>query len=109
MQKYITCIKLLSVNSTFAANYQYLSYKYGLIDDDWFTPLDHLLGNVKKKIVLLHPQPILCDILKELCAIRDNTSRLEEFYSYTEKIQQKRTRKTKQNKGKLCTANNYIQ
>ena len=34
--------------------------------------------------------------------------RLEEFYSYTEKIQQKRTRKTKQNKGKLCTANNYI-
>ena len=34
---------------------------------------------------------------------------LEEFYSYTEKIQQKRTRKTKQNKGKLCTANNYIQ
>ena len=37
------------------------------------------------------------------------TLRLEEFYSYTEKIQQKRTRKTKQNKGKLCTANNYIQ
>ena len=35
--------------------------------------------------------------------------RLEELYSYTEKIQQKRTRKTKQNKGKLCTANNYIQ
>ena len=35
--------------------------------------------------------------------------RLEEFYSYTEKIQQKRTRKTNQNKGKLCTANNYIQ
>ena len=38
-----------------------------------------------------------------------NILRLEEFYSYTEKIQQKRTRKTKQNKGKLCTANNYIQ
>ena len=38
-----------------------------------------------------------------------NDLRLEEFYSYTEKIQQKRTRKTKQNKGKLCTANNYIQ
>ena len=35
--------------------------------------------------------------------------RLEEFYSSTEKIQQKRTRKTKQNKGKVCTANNYIQ
>ena len=34
-----------------------------------------------------------------------NNIRLEEFYSYTEKIQQKRTRNTKQNKGKLCTAN----
>ena len=31
--------------------------------------------------------------------------RLEEFYSYTEKIQQKRTRKTKQNK----TKENYVQ
>ena len=40
---------------------------------DWFTLLDHLLCKVKKKIILLHPQPILCDILKELCAIRDNT------------------------------------
>ena len=39
----------------------------------------------------------------------ESALRLEEFYSYTEKIQQKRTRKTKQNKGKLCTANNYIQ
>ena len=32
-------------------------------------------------------------LLYELLALR-----LEEFYSYTEKIQQKRTRKTKQNK-----------
>ena len=59
----------------FAANYQYLSYKYGLIEADWFTPLDHLVGKVKKKMVLLHPQPVLsCGILKELCGIRDNTS-----------------------------------
>ena len=27
---------------TFAATYQYLSYKYGLIEADWFTPLGHL-------------------------------------------------------------------
>ena len=74
--KNILRVKLLSVNSKFVANYQYLSYKYGLIDVDWFKSLDHLLGKVKKKIVLLHPQPILhvCDILKELCAIRDNIS-----------------------------------
>ena len=51
---------------------------YGLIEDYWFTPLDHLLGKVtrliKKKMVLLHPQPALFGILKELCGIRDNTS-----------------------------------
>ena len=66
-------VKLLSVISTFAAIYQYLSYKYGLIKADWFTPLDHLLGKVKTKIVLFHPQPILCGVLKKLCAIPDNT------------------------------------
>ena len=67
-------VKLLSVNSTFAANYQYLSFKFGLTEADWYTSLDHLLGKVKKKITLLHPQPVLCGVLKELCAIRDNTS-----------------------------------
>ena len=60
--KNILRVKLLSVNSTFAANYQYLSYKYGLIEADWFTPLGHLLGKVKKKILLLHPHPVLCGI-----------------------------------------------
>ena len=52
----------------------YLSYKYGLIEADWFTPLFHLLGKVKKKMLLLHPHPLLCGILKELCGILDNTS-----------------------------------
>ena len=64
-------VKLLNVNSTFTANYQYVSFKYGLIV---FTPLGHLLGKVKKKMLLLHPQPVLNGFLKELCAIRDNTS-----------------------------------
>ena len=50
------------------------SYKYSLIEADWFTPLGHLLGKVKKKMLLLHPHPVLCGILKELCGIRDNTS-----------------------------------
>ena len=67
-------VKLLSVNSTFAANYQYLLFKFGLTEADWYTSLDHLLGKVKKKIALLHPQPVLCGVLKELCGIRDNTS-----------------------------------
>ena len=72
--KNILRVKLLSVNSTFAVNYQYLSFKFGLTEADWYTSLDHLLGKVKKKITLLHPQPILCGVLMELCAIRDNTS-----------------------------------
>ena len=49
--KNVLRVKLLSVNSTFAANYQFLSYKYGLIEADWFTPLDHLLGKVKQKVI----------------------------------------------------------
>ena len=72
--KNVLRVKLLSVNFMFAANYQYLSFKFGLTEADWYTSLDHLLGKVKNKIVLLHPQPVLCGVLKELCAIRDNTS-----------------------------------
>ena len=61
MQKYIILrVKQFRVNSTFAANYQYLSSKYCLIEADWFTPLGHLLGKVKNKMPLLHPQPVLC-------------------------------------------------
>ena len=68
--KNVLRVKLLSVNSTFAANYQYLSVKFGLTEADWYTSLDHLLGKVKKKIA----QTVLCGVLKELCAIWDNTS-----------------------------------
>ena len=28
------------------------------MEADWFTPLSQLLGKVKKKIALLHPQPV---------------------------------------------------
>ena len=66
-------VKLLSVNSTFAANYQYLSFKFGLTEADW--SLDHLLGKVKKKIALLHPQPVLCGVLKEIY-VQDVTTHL---------------------------------
>ena len=72
--KNVLRVKLLSVNSTFAANYQYLSFKYGLTEADWYTSLDNLLGKVKKKIAFLHPQPVLCGVLKKLCGIRYNTS-----------------------------------
>ena len=42
-------VKLLCVNSTFSANYQYLSFKYGLTEADWYINIDHLMGKVKKK------------------------------------------------------------
>ena len=32
------------------------------------------MGKVKMKSYVLYPQPILCNVLKELCAIRDNNS-----------------------------------
>ena len=63
--KNVLCVNLLSVNSTFAANYQYLSFKFGLTEADWYTSLDHLLSKVKKKIALLHPQPV-CGVLRSL-------------------------------------------
>ena len=33
--KNVLRVKLLSANSTFAANYQYLSFKFGLTEADW--------------------------------------------------------------------------
>ena len=43
-------VKLLCViNSTFSANYQYLSFKYGLTEADWYFNIDHLMGKIGKK------------------------------------------------------------
>ena len=65
-------VKLLCVNSTFSSNFQYLSFKYGLTEADWYINIDHLMRKVRKKMSILYPKPILCSVLKELCAIRDN-------------------------------------
>ena len=73
MQKYITC-KVTLCQLYVCCYLSILSYKYGLIEADWFTTLGHVLGIVKKKMVLLHPQPVLCGIIKKLCGIRDNIS-----------------------------------
>ena len=67
-------VKLLCVNSTFSSNFQYLSFrpKYGLTEADWYINIDHLMGKVRKKMSILYPKPIFCNVLKELCVIRDN-------------------------------------
>ena len=44
-------VKLLCViNSTFSANYQYLSFKYGLTEADWYFNIDHLMGKIGKNV-----------------------------------------------------------
>ena len=45
----IVRVKLLCVISTFSANYQYLSFRYGLTEADWYINIDHLMGKVRKK------------------------------------------------------------
>ena len=37
------------VRSTFAANFKYLSYKYNISQDEWFTDLSHLIKKVDIK------------------------------------------------------------
>ena len=56
-------VKLLCVNSTFSANYQYLSFKYGLTEADWYINIDHLMGKVRKQMSILYPKPIVCNVL----------------------------------------------
>ena len=36
-------IKLICVNSTFSANYKYLSFKHGLTEAEWYINIDHLM------------------------------------------------------------------
>ena len=42
-------VELVCVNSTFYSNTQYLSFKYGLTEADWYINIDHLMGKVRKK------------------------------------------------------------
>ena len=51
-------VKLLCVNSTFSSNFQYLSFKYGLTEADWYINIDHLVGKVRKIMSILYPKPI---------------------------------------------------
>ena len=39
-----------------------------------FNSINHSNNTLNRKWYFLHPQPVLCGILKELCGIRDNTS-----------------------------------
>ena len=43
-----------------------------MTEANWNINIDHLMEKVRKKMSILYPKSILCNVLKELCAIRDN-------------------------------------
>ena len=62
--------------STFGSNYKYLSYKYGISQDDWYTNLSKLL--VVEKVNMKCHEEIqnrnAVQTVVELCAIRDGVA-----------------------------------
>ena len=72
----ISLSKLLCKNSTFSSNYNYLSCKYELSNQDWYLETNHLLCKVRLKSQL----NITCSpwqSIIELCEIRDGLSPCE--------------------------------
>ena len=45
---------------------------YNSISTYWYINIDHLMGKLRKKMSILYPKPMLCNILLKFCAIRDN-------------------------------------
>ena len=55
-------VKLQCVNSIFSANYQYLTFMYGLTEANWYINIDHLMRKVRKQMFILYSRSILCNI-----------------------------------------------
>ena len=64
--------KLHCVRSTFAVNFKYLSYKYNIYQDSWFTDLSHLIKKVDIKFHKDFQNQSSVNTIVELCAIRDD-------------------------------------
>ena len=64
--------KLNYMRSTFSKKYEYLSHKYQLLERDWYSDLEHLIGKVKMKCSYVFlVSPTTSNVVK-LCSIRDN-------------------------------------
>ena len=65
--------KLHSMNSTFAANYRHLCYKYDLVQNDSHTGLANLLCKVNIQYQTINAQhcPPNMSIILKLCDVRD--------------------------------------
>ena len=55
----ISRVKILCVISTFSTDFQYLSFKYGLTEDDWYINIDHLIEKIRKKCLIVYFSPSL--------------------------------------------------
>ena len=72
----ISLSKSLCKNSTLSTNYNYLSCKYELSNQDWYSDTNHLLGEARLNSQL----NITCSSWQsviELCEIRDGLSSCE--------------------------------
>ena len=66
--------KLHCVRSTFAANFKYLSYKYNISQDEWFTDFSHLIKKVDIKFHKDFQNQSTVNTIVELCVIRDDVT-----------------------------------
>ena len=73
--KLIVLSKLYCVKSTFRSNYKYLSCKYGISQDDWYTNyLSLLVEKVNMKCYGEIQDNNVVQTVVELCAIRDGVA-----------------------------------
>ena len=72
--KSIVLSKLYCITSTFGSNYKYLSCKYRISQDDWYSNLSQLVEkvNVKCHEEIQHGNAV--QTVVELCAIRDGVA-----------------------------------
>ena len=67
--KSILLSKLYCLQSIFASNYRYLSSKYNISHNDWFTGVSHLIGKVRIKFQQNSRSSNEVQSLTELCAL----------------------------------------
>ena len=72
--KSIVLSKLYCIKSTIGSNYKYLSCKYGISQDDWYTNLSQLFKKVNMKCHEEMQHRNAAQTVVELCAIRDGVA-----------------------------------
>ena len=72
--KAIVLSEIYCITSTFGSNYKYLSCKYGISQDDWYTNLSQLFKKVYMKSYEEIQDRNAVQTVVELCAIRDGVA-----------------------------------